>query len=296
MGFCDRDKVGGTADSGRRIEESGWSRLFEESRYLSFSGLRVHFKVIRPDTPVKNRMLMLSSPLINTFHWRKMLPELAELGCLTVPVDLPGFGQSDTGAPQADQLRAELIWGVLDDVDRLLGAPMSMWHLAGHGSACATLLKMAAMYPDSVKSQIHISPTFSIAARPREADADRWFDANILDARRFHRMIERYYGYPMDDYIMDRMRRPLMRPGSRGAFARMFKNAAAPPSQGMGFCPAMAIVGGRDPLIDDARQAQIRRLLSDAETHRIGSAGHFPMETHSRAMRDYLRGWLRYND
>ena len=115
---------------------------------------------------------------------------------------------------------------------------------------------------------------------------------HIADPRRFHRLIEHYAGYPMDDYIVDRMRRPLTRPGCRAAFARMLKYAAQPPSQGMGFCPTMALVGGRDPLLDDTRQEQIAVLLPDAETHNIRSAGHFPMETHSKAMRDYLRGWL----
>ena len=41
--------------------------------------------------------------------------------------------------------------------------------------------------------------------------------------------------------------------------------------------------------------ASLNALLPDAETHNIRSAGHFPMETHSKALRDYLRGWIRYN-
>ena len=76
----------------------------------------------------------------------------------------------------------------------------------------------------------------------------------------------------------------------------MLKYAAEPPHTGMGFCPTMALVGGRDPLNDEARLEQTRALLPEAELHRLRSAGHFPMETHSRALRDYLRGWLRYND
>lgn len=271
-------------------------RLLEESRYLSFSGLRIHFSVVRPDTPTHNRMLLLSSPLINTFHWRKLLPELAGLGCLAVLVDLPGFGRSDCDAPQDDDMRANLIWGVLDDVDRALGAPLSLWHLAAHGSACATVLRMAALYPDSVKSQIHIAPVFSVAvAGKRQGEGERWYDANVMNAQRFRRMIEHYSGYPMDDYIVDRMRGPLIRPGSRAAFARMLRHGATPPRQGMGFCPTMALLGGRDPLLDETRLTQIRALLPDAEVHRLASAGHFPMETHSKAMRDYLRGWIRYN-
>ena len=271
--------------------------LTEESQYLSFAGHRIHFSVVRPDTPIHNRMLLLSSPLINTFHWRKLLPELSGLGCLAVLVDLPGFGRSDCAVPRDDDVRASLVWGVLDEVDRAFGAPLSLWHLAGHGSACATILRMAGQYPDSVKSQIHIAPTFSLAVAGRkQGEPERWYDANVLNAQRFRRMIEHYSGFPMDDYIVDRMRGPLTRPGARVAFVRMLRQSAAPPRQGMGCCPTMALLGGRDPLLDEVRQAQVRALLPDAELHRLASAGHFPMETHSTAMRDYLRGWIRYND
>ena len=116
--------------------------MTEESLYLSFSGIRVHFRVVRPDTPIRSRILLLTSPMICAFHWRKLLPELSELGSLAVLVDLPGFGHSDPNAPQDVYTRASMIWGVLDEVDRSMGAPLSLWHLAGHGSACGTLKKV----------------------------------------------------------------------------------------------------------------------------------------------------------
>ena len=271
--------------------------MTEENRYLSFSGVRVHFRVVRPDVPIHSRMLLLSSPVISTFHWRKLLPELAGLGCLAVLADLPGFGHSDTDAPQDTDVRVNLLWGVLDDVDRSMGTPMSMWHLAGHGVACATILRMGVQYPDSVKSQIHIAPLFSVDASFRRQEArERWYDENVSDGRAFRRRIEGWAGFPMDDYIVDRMRDPLLRPGARHALDRLLKGCLTPPRQGMGFCPTMALLGGRDPLLDEARQAQIHTLLPDAELHRLATAGHFPMETHSKALRDYLRGWLRYNE
>lgn len=268
--------------------------LTEESRFLSFSGTRVHFCVARPDVPVRSRLMLLSSPLTGTFHYRKLLPELDGLGCLTVLADLPGFGKGDPGAPQDNDARAGMLWGVLDDVDRSLGAPMSLWHLGGHGLACAAVLSMAALYPDSVKSQIHIAPLFTLGRRA--AGGERWYDENVKSARRFRQAMERFAGFPMDDYIVDRMRAPLLRPGMRGTFAAALRRAASPPRQGMGFCPTMALIGGRDPLMDDTALGQIRALLPDAETHRLASAGHFPMETHSRALRDYLRGWMRFNE
>lgn len=272
-------------------------RLTEESRYLSFSGVRVHFCVVRPDVPIHSRMLLLASPLLTTFHWRKLLPELSELGCLAVLADLPGFGLGDPGAPQDADVRSNLLWGVLDDVDRSLGTPMSTWHLTAHGSACGTILRMAVQYPDSVKSQLHICPLFSVDSSFKRPDArEQWYSENVLSARGFKRTVEGWAGFPMDDYIVDRMRRPLLRPGMRRTFDRMLRLSLAPPRQGMGFCPTMALAGGRDPLMDDARHTQMKSLLPEAEVHHLATAGHFPMETHSKALRDYLRGWLRYND
>ena len=275
----------------------GGVRLTEESQYLAFSGLRVHFRVARPDGPAGSRALLLSSPWINTFHWRKLLPELAALGCLTAVVDMPGFGRGDCGAPQDEDSRARLVWGVLDELDRRDEAPMSLWHLAGHGTACRTILAMAALCPDSVKSQIHIAPTFSANLCSLSAgEFARWHAGHIADERGFRRMIEGWAGYPMDDYIVDSMRWPLMRRGAMETVGRMLRQAAKPPRRAARLCPAMALLGGRDPLPDAQRLEEARALLPEAEHHRLATAGHFPMETHSLALRDYLRGWLRYNE
>lgn len=279
------------------IYTRGCVPLTEESLYLSFQGIRIHFRVVRPDVPVRSRMLLLASPMISTFHWRKLLPELAGLGTLTVLADLPGFGLSDPQAPQKTDLRANLLWGVLDDVDRGLGAPMSLWHLAAHGTACATILRMGVQYPDSVKSQMYISPLFSVDRAFQKPEAcHRFYNEHIPNPTAFRRLIEHWAGYPMDDYIVDRMRAPLLRPGMRRTFSNMLLGSVEPPRQGMGFCPTMALVGGRDPLLDATRLNQMQALLPEAETHRLPTAGHFPMETHSKALRDFLRGWLRYND
>jgi len=184
------------------------AEVAEESQYLSFRGIRVHFRVAAPEGEIRQRMLLLSSPLISAFNWRKLVPELMQLNCLTVMVDLPGFGRSDCGSyvPQDSAMRANLIWGVLDEIDRSSNAPGSIWHLAGHGSACATILEMAALYPDSVKSQIHICPLMATPHIQKAPPPGRWFQETVLAKDNFRRMIEHYCAYPMDDYIIDRMR------------------------------------------------------------------------------------------
>ena len=270
--------------------------MAEESQYLCFHGIRVHFRIAEPEDKPRERILLLSSPMINTFHWRKLVPELTQMGCLVVLADLPGFGRSDCAeaVPQDNIMRANILWGVLDEIDRSTGAPDSLWHLAGHGSACAAVLEMAALYPDSVKSQVHISPLF-FTRPPRDEQLLRWYRQTIGEKENFRRMVEHCSGYPMDDYIIDRMRTPLLRPGAYQNFMRMLRAGRHETECSLGFCPAMALIGGRDALMDEAALACIRRHLEGAEMHTLKSAGHFPMETHSKALRDYLRGWIQYN-
>lgn len=273
------------------------AEVAEESQYLSFQGIRVHFRIAAPQDPPRERILLLSSPLISTFHWRKIAPELVQQGCLVVLADLPGFGRSDCGmdVPQDSTMRANMIWGMLDEIDRRTDAPDSMWHLAAHGSACAVILEMGAIYPDSVKSQVHISPLFAAAQPPAKQHPVHWYRENILQKENFRRMVEHCSGYPMDDYIVDRMRAPLLRPGAQESFIRMLKAGRNESECSLGFCPAMALIGGRDVLMDEAARERIGRCLEGAEMHTLKSAGHFPMETHSKALRDYLRGWINYN-
>ena len=61
-----------------------------------------------------------------------------------------------------------------------------------------------------------------------------------------------------------------------------------------GFCPSIAIWGGSDPLLPAGTRERLSALIPELEAHVIRPAGHFLTETHSRALRDYLRGWLKY--
>ncbi len=264
--------------------------------YMIFGGRKVHIRVVEPDDQLKHRVFVLPSPITNTFNWRKITPELAQLGCITVLMDLPGFGESDCGAdaPQETRLRSRIAWGVLDEIDSALDGKASTWHLIGHGSACQTILDMANMYPDSARSQVYISPTLD-GAGIAEGKAPRrgWFDENILDPVGYRAFMDRLFARHADDYVLDAMRRPFLRPGARESFMTML--AQRPQlSPVRGFAPAMAIWGERDVLMGRRQQETLGDLAPEAETHVLKTAGHIPMETHSHALRDYLRGWLRY--
>ena len=83
------------------------------SEYMVFGGLNVHIRVVEPVGEVAHRVFVLPSPMTSAFTWRKITPELSQLGCMTVIMDLPGFGGSDCGAgvPQDDEKRAGIAWG-----------------------------------------------------------------------------------------------------------------------------------------------------------------------------------------
>ena len=228
-----------------------------KSRFLAFRGQRVHFRVAEPEAELKHRVFMLSSPLGSTFNWRKLLPELTQLGCMVVMMDLPGFGEGDCGPDisQRNDIRANMAWGVLDEVDREIGSELSLWHLIGHGSACQTILAMANEYPDSVRSQIHIAPGLEEALTPKprrgvdrtRAD-EKWYDKNILNEEGFNRLFDALFARPAEDYVRDHMYLCLTRPGARESFVRMLRGGGLPdPLHQLGMNDTLNQETGRPP-------------------------------------------------
>ena len=248
---------------------------------------------------MRRRLFLLSSSLSTSFHWRKLLPEFSEAGCLVVLADPPGFGESElSGMSMPLSTRAKVLWGVLDDVDARFASGLSTWHLIGHGASCPTVLEMANLYPDSVRSQVHVSPCLPVDDRGRLFKSGRramvrLLEKNLCDARSFAQFIARAAGKPLPDYVWEPMWRPYTRPRARNGLTD-FLLAENPVHAMRDFCPSMAIWGGRDPLMPSLERESVLRLLPDVETHVIRAAGHFPMETHSRALRDFMRGWIKY--
>jgi len=264
---------------------------------MIFQGLKVHVKVVEPEAELKHRVFLVSSPVTSTFNWRKITPELAQLGCLTVLMDLPGFGESACGAgvPQDARLRANVAWGVLDEIDYAVEGAISTWHLVGHGSACPTVFEMASLHPDSVRSQVLVAPMLAGGDlfRVGRMSRDRWYEQYIESPAGFRRFMDALFARRTDDYILDHMHKQFLREGAKASFLNML-GARTEARPARGFAPVMALWGERDILMDGRAQSALKVLAPEAETHLFKTAGHIPMETHSHALRDYLRGWLRY--
>ena len=260
-----------------------------ESRYLSFCGVQTHFRVKMPETPIRKRILFLCSPGMSTFHWRKLLPEMEEEDALVVLADFPEFGRSECRyrTDRSWNTQASILWGILDETDRSTGTPMSMWHMIGHGAACRALYTMLRMSPDSVCSQVYISPLLTGV----RTDALRHICTD--DAEAFRDAAEWLSGYALEDYVLNRAREPLLRIGMQFVLDSVLRTEL-PRGFAGNFCPTLVVYGERDPLMDARQRRVSEQYLPEAERHILKSAGHYPMETHSRALRDYLRGWFRY--
>ena len=266
----------------------------EEIR-LSFQGLRVRFRVFTPDAQATRRVLMVSSPLADADAWTELAGMLAANGCLCVAAELPGYGASACGAGvfQDNDTRAQILWGILDEVERRRGEKQCVWHLIGHGSAC-------------VKSRVLISPVFDrfmpyplqllLETPVGKKLIDLWFRKKILDRRGFAILVRRVYGGRVSKARMEALRRSICRRGMPDTLARLMREGYRLPEnayQSKG--PLMLIWGTNDRIFGGQLPARVKKRLPDAETHMLRAA-HMSMETDADILNDYLRGWFLFSE
>jgi len=283
--------------------------MYPNSQFIVIHGLSIHYRVVMPAGKVRHRVLLVPSPGQTTACWRHILPELTEAGCQCVVCDLPGFGLSECrdDIPQDQETRAQFLWGILDALDLENGDTLNCWHLMGHGSACGTIATMAMMHPDSVASLLMLAPMLyspvpkSLKPLLQKPFTTRliqaWFRRNIIPEQRFARLATRMYGTSLPEAQLRHLRHSLMRlNGHEEMLRRMLTDGYYINTDRLNdlFMPSMVIWGGRDPLLGGSIPPRLReRDLKSAEYHVLSGSGHYPAETSSRAVRDFLRGWIR---
>ncbi len=279
----------------------------EEIR-LSFQGLRVRFRVFTPDAQATRRVLMVSSPLADADAWTELAGMLAQSGCLCVAAELPGYGASacGPGAVQDNDTRAQILWGILDEVERRRGEKPCVWHLIGHGSAAAAVMMMTLYQPDSVKSRVLISPVFDrfmpyplhrlLETSVGKRLIDLWFRKRVLDRHGFAMLVRRIYGRRVSRTRMVTLHRSVCRRGMPDTLARLMREGYRLPADAyLVKGPTMLIWGANDRIFGSQPPARVRRHLPDAEAHTLPAA-HMSMETDAGSLNDYLRGWFPFSE
>ena len=283
--------------------------MYSNSRFVTIHGLSVHYRIVRPVGPVRHRALLLSSPGQSTFSWRYIVPELTGADCLCVLCDLPGYGLSECrdDVPQDHETRAKFLWGLLDALDMEEGGQLNCWHLMAHGSACGTIAQMAVMQPDSAASLLMLAPILyspfpsvirQLAKGPGFTRLIRLLLRRyVLSPKRFSKATAFIYGAPLPERALQQMRRPALNLiGHEEMLRRLILTGYSLDMSRLNnlFMPSMILWGGRDPVLGGAIPARLRtKDFTTAEYHVLASSGHCPGETNSRAVRDFLRGWIR---
>ena len=283
--------------------------MYSDSRFISIHGITVHYRILRPAGAVRHRVFLLASPGQSTFSWRHIQPELTEAGCLCVLCDMPGYGLSECrdDIPQDHETRAQILWGLLDAVDMKERGKLGCWHLMAHGSAAGTIAQMALTQPDSASSLMMLAPVLyspipaAVRYFARRPGFSRLLGALlhrcILHPGRFARITSFLYGAPLSPKTLSSLHRcahALL--GHEEMLRQLLLNGYSPDLSRLNdlFMPAMILWGGRDPLLGGTIPARLRTQdFKIAEYHVLPSAGHCPGETNSRAVRDFLRGWIR---
>ncbi len=291
------------------MAEGRAEEMYQNSRFITIRGLSIHYRIVRPIGPVRHRVFLLASPGQSTFNWRYIVPELTGTGCLCVLCDMPGYGLSECrdDAPQDHDTRAQYLWGLLDALDMEEDGHLNCWHLMAHGSAAGTIAQMALMQPDSAASLLMLAPVLyspvpsvirKMARRPGFTRLIRLFLRRyVLSAKRFARITAYIYGAPLPEKALSQLHRPAAALiGHEEMLRQLLITGYELDMSRLNdlFMPAMILWGGRDPLLGGTIPARLRaKDFSTAEYHVLSSAGHCPGETNSRAVRDFLRGWIR---
>lgn len=264
------------------------------SGIVRFKSIGVHIKISEGDVPRRNNALLIASPLTGGFNYRGLtnMPEVWGCSSLT-QVDLPGFGQSDCGehVEYDEDYFSKILWGILDEVD---GSAGQTWHIIAHGAACRTAIRMTNMYPESVKSVVCLSPLLSKTAYPfSKQNFDGWFNKNIVDRAAFKRFYCTLAARELQPDVLAYSQKSFLREGAKESLKKAAMHRTELEKLNP-FTPSMAIFGDRDTLMDkNARQANAF-CLPECENHEMQGVGHLLMETHPRAISDFLRGWFNF--
>lgn len=274
---------------------------------LSFRNLKVRFRVYEPDDgQVDHRALFVSSPLNDADSWEKLASMLTQSGCLCVAAELPGFGRSPCGKAvnQDNDTRAQILWGILDEIEARRGESRCAWHLIGHGSAAGAIMTMALYQAESVSSRVLVCPVIDrftiaplhrlLASRLGERLVGHWYRVNLVDRTRFLKLMRRVYGTRLSRPRAQALYHSYNRRGMLSTLCRLMREGYALPGDVYAVdTPLMLIWGAEDRIFGGEIPSRLRKRLPAAEYHLVRCA-HMPMETDPEILRDYLRGWFRF--
>jgi 2-hydroxy-6-oxonona-2,4-dienedioate hydrolase len=260
--------------------------FYDNSAVLAVEGVKLHYRQWAEGGA--EGVLLVHGFSGSTFSWRYTAPALAEEGYRVIAVDLPGFGLSERNLsflPTAD-LRAELLWGLLESVDS-----GTNWHLVGHSMGGGVVAAMALQRPDQVQSVTLAAGAIPAADRGRSSwifhypplgRAVRHLVTRVfLSEENVERALTSAYGRAPTKDEFEGYYRPLLIKDSDAALVELLKTRERDLLSDLAELqtPVLLIWGADDAWVRLEEGYKLNSLLKSAELVVLAGEGHCPMET-----------------
>ena len=280
-------------------------RPFTESRFVTVSDLRIHYRAWQPPNPPRAKLLLLHGIGGSTYSFERLVPELLDAGYAVVAIDLPGFGYSDPALKfeHTPENRLALIWTLIDrlDTDNNQFNPVERWFILGHQMGGEVALWMAVDRPGRVAGLILVS---TVAGSNRPGGQIAWFPpvrwglrswlANSLYTEAgVSELLEDAYGRPPTQEAVNGYLAPLLREDADKALVQYARTVGpeTPPLPAV-TAPVLMVWGDEDTWrsIEEARMQADQ--VDDVTFEVIEGAGHVPMETHTERFTAIVDQWI----
>jgi len=281
------------------------TRPFPDSRFMSVSSVRLHYRLWEPGQETAGKLLLLPDEGGSTATYRLLAEELARAGYAVVSVDLPAFGFSSpaTEFEHTFSARAELLWSLLDRIDTETNAfiPTQGWTVGGHGAGGHVAMTMARERAQRTERLILINTSVTAEINssrhmwfpPVRWALRAWLRESIYTRDGVAELLEDAYGRPPSDSEIDLYAAPLLRPGMADAYVRYARTAGTVSFELEQFTlPVLLMAGEFDKTVDPEQLKEAALQLPDARLVTIAQAVRLPMETHSEASATAILSWL----
>lgn len=276
-----------------------------DSRFVTVNGLKVHYKIAGRGEPV---FVLLHGFGASVFSWRKVMPELAELGTV-VAYDRPAFGLTERPLrwqgpnPYAFETQVDLLIGLMD----ALGVRRAI--LVGHSAGAPVAFQAALAHPERVQALVVVGPAIYADGGPPawlrpllrlpQAQHLGLLIVRELLIRRGDALIRSAWHDPqrVDAETLAGYRKPLRAENWDRALWELV--VASRPSRlrdrlGEISVPVLVITGDDDRLVPPDQSRRLAQALPYARLVLLPACGHVPQEECPEAFMQAVRQHLDF--
>lgn len=236
----------------------------------------------------------------STYSWRHILPQLAERRYRAVAIDLNGFGFTQRPKrPQAYSImgQQDLVLGVIAALE------IEQVHLVGHSYGAGIALRIAADYPNRVKSVTLVDGGASGRTGPAIPEAIKplvlcWVKYFALTEDNIRDLLEGavHRKEVITDEVVQAYLQRLRIEGLDDSFYGLASQSPTQPSIDLSKLdiPVQILWGVHDPVIPIRAGVELASQIPGAHLIRFEESGHLPMEEQPEAFVEALTDFVGY--